>query len=284
MDVYQEVTDRIVSELEQGNVPWRKPWRADVGQPRSIDGRPYRGINALLLGLSGYEDPRWGTYRAISKHGGQVRRGERSTMVVLWKPYDRTNRETGEREHALMLRYFNVFNVAQADWSTPLPALGKLSPLPADEIRDTAETIFSNYNAGPAISYGGDGAWYRMSEDRINLPVPDSFESTAGYAATLFHESVHSTGHPSRLNRPEVGHSAFGSEPYSREELVAEMGAAMLSASVGIEPDYPNSAAYVQSWLRALRNDKRLIVSAAARAQKAVDHILGTAPKAPESE
>lgn len=273
LDTYQEVTDRIVSALEAGEVPWRRPWRSEVGQPRSIDGRAYRGINALLLGMSEYGDPRWGTFAGIKRHGGKVRKGERSTLVVLWKPLRVKDKESGEPRQILMLKYFRVFNIEQCD-GLALDALPEFVP------DMTAEEVYTNYPAPPSLSHGASGAWYMPAPDHVDMPRREAFESPRAYYTTLFHELTHSTGHTSRLNRPEImERNGFGSEPYSREELVAEIGAGMLAAAVGIEPDYPQSAAYLKSWLTALKSDRKLIVSAAARAQKAADHILNrTAP------
>lgn len=283
-DTYQEVTDQIVAALEAGRVPWRRPWNVDVGQPRSIDGRPYRGINALLLGMSEFDDPRWGTFNAIRRHGGHVRRGERSTLVVLWKPIDVRDADApGGKRRVLMLRYFRVFNVAQAA-GMELEPMERGAGLESDEVTAAAEGVAAEYPAPPTLSYGGTSAHYVPARDHVQIPPLASFESARGFATTLFHELVHSTGHESRLNRDELmASNGFGSEPYSREELVAEIGAGMVAAGVGIEPDYRQSAAYIGSWLAALRNDKKLIVSAAARAQKATDWILGTpAPTADE--
>lgn len=277
-DTYEEVTDRIVAALESGRVPWRRPWRAEVGQPRSLDGRPYRGINALLLGMSDYSDPRWGTFAGVKRHGGNVRKGERSTIVVLWKPIKVKDPDAdGGKRDALMLRYFRVFNAEQCD-GLALPELDRGDELAPDLISDTAATVHANYADGPILFHGGRSAFYRPSDDAVHMPDVERFESTARYATTLFHELVHSTGHASRLNRAELMESnGFGSKPYSKEELTAEIGAGMVAASVGIDPDYPQSAAYIASWLTALRNDKRLIISAAARAQKAADWILNAA-------
>jgi len=276
-DIYAEVTDRMIAELEQGRVPWSEPWRSEVGQPRSIDNRPYRGINALLLGMSDYDDPRWGTFKAIQRHGGHVRKGERSTVVVLWKPFTKRDAESGEQSRGLMLRYFRVFNVEQADGLDLMP-LDKLPNLEPDAISNVAHEVFTNYADGPVLHYGGDHAFYATIDDAVTLPDEASFTSTQAFATTLFHELTHSTGHKSRLNRDEVGSGRFGSETYGKEELIAEMGAGMIAASVGIDPDYPQSAAYLRSWLEALKDDKRLLVSAAARAQKAADHVLGIEP------
>jgi antirestriction protein ArdC len=281
VDVYQEVTDRMIAQLEQGRVPWVKPWRTDVGMPRSIDGRPYRGINVFLLGTAPYADPRWGTFNAIKRHGGKVRKGERATWVVLWKPYEKTDKDTGEKSRGLMLRYFNVFNVEQTE-GLDLEPVSELPELVEDDITSTVDMVLSNWDGGPDLAYGGGQAYYLPSTDHVQIPPRESFTSSQAFASTVFHELTHSTGHKDRLNRPEVVElTGFGAEPYSREELVAEMGAAMVAASVGIEPEWEQSAAYLASWLRRLRDDKRLVVTAAARAQKAADMILNRdAPRA----
>lgn len=282
-DVRSDVTERIMAQLEAGRIPWRQPWKSTVGQPQSIDGRPYRGINALLLGMSGYGDPRWGTFNAIRRHGGRVRKGEKSTVVVLWKPFVTVDKETGERVRRLMLRYFRVFNVEQAD-GLNLKPLDRIAPLEPDEVSTAVQRVLDEYVDGPTVHYGGD-AWYDPQVDVINLPELARFESSSRFATTAFHEAIHSTGHSSRLARDEVVHGGrFGSPDYSREELVAEMGAAMTAALLGIEVDYPQSGSYIKGWLQALDNDKGLIISAAARAQHAVDRLLGLDPPKQEGD
>lgn len=283
-DTYQAVTDRIIAALESGTVPWCKPWRnLNQGAARNVtNGRPYRGINVFLLALaameSGYSDPRWGTYKAISAAGGQVRKGEHGTRVILWKPIKAKDED--KRDY-LLLREYTVFNVEQADGIKPLPSTDAEYTSEEDRI-ETAEELIHGYvldldhpdNPGPTLSYGGDRAYYDLIRDSVRLPELGQFDGISEYYSTAFHELVHSTGADKRLKRIEP--ATFGSDPYAREELVAEMGAAMLAGLVGIETTTENSAAYIQSWLKRLKDDRKLVVQAAAQAQKAADLICGT--------
>jgi antirestriction protein ArdC len=192
---------------------------------------------------------------------------------VLWKPAATRDKESGEERTYLLLRYFRVFNVEQCDRL-------ELEAIPAFEPDLDAEQVYAGYPEPPSLAHGAQGAWYMPGPDHVEMPAREAFESQRAYYTTLFHELTHSTGHRSRLNRAEVvERNGFGSEPYSREELVAEIGAGMLAAAVGIEPDYQQSAAYITSWLAALKNDRKLVVSAAARAQRAADWILDRTEK-----
>lgn len=272
-DVYTQVTERIIAALESGTVPWLKPWRSVDGVPRNVrTGRPYRGVNVWLLDLAGFGDPRWGTYRAIQEAGGQVRKGERGTSIILWKPVRRG--EDDERADYLLLRSYTVFNAEQCDG---LPELEREteSPFTPDE---RAEGIVRGYRLGPAVIHGASAAYYQPSTDVVRMPDPEHFTSCSGYYRTLFHELIHSTGHESRLKRLEP--ALFGTDPYAKEELVAELGASMLAGIAGLDgaelEDVDQSAAYIASWIRRLRDDRKLIVQAAAQAQKGADRILGT--------
>jgi antirestriction protein ArdC len=272
-DVYANVTERVIQALEEGTVPWRKPWSA-AGVPVNVrTGRPYRGVNVLLLGLTEHSDPRWGTYKAMRECGGQVRKGEKATAIVLWKPVTRKGEnENGElSEHGYLLaRCYNVFNAEQCDG---LPEL-ELSDQSEYVVNDRAEEVINGYKSGPALLHGGDRACYSPAKDLVRMPEPESFSSSPEYYQTLFHELIHSTGHESRLARLEP--ALFGSDPYAKEELIAELGASMLAGLIGLETSAgENSAAYIANWLEALRNDRKLIISAAAAAQKASDRIVG---------
>jgi len=285
-DTYAVITDRIIAALDRGTVPWRRPWRSR-GLRNAISGHPYRGINLLLLGLTaregGFADPRWLTYRQAQAAHGHVRRGEQGTQVVLWKwieraGTERTGTESGDAaERYPLLRLFSVFNVAQCDdlaLPSPDAEAGQDAPV-------GAEAIAARYAGGPPVFYDADAAYYVPSRDEVHLPPREAFGDAHGYYATLFHELAHSTGHPRRLNREGYQTAArFGSETYSREELVAEFAAAFLGYAAGIDPSgLDQSAAYIASWLRALRDDRRLAVVAAAQAQHAADHILGRDPE-----
>lgn len=280
VDVYQIVTEKITAQLEKGIVPWQRPWDASVGQPRNLDGRHYRGINVLLLGLSGYDDPRWGTYKAISEKGGKVIKGEKGSIAVFFKMLESKTEvdSKGRPKKIPMLRYFTVFNVKQTE-GLELPTLDEgLTADVQDEDNDVealGAAVIDGYSDCPDIRIDSIGASYNPTQDEIRMPDEDRFISTAHYYLTLFHEAVHSTGHTKRLARDEiVKGGSFGSQSYSREELVAEIGSAMIATMSGIPTDIPNSASYIASWLKALRNDKKMVVSAANRAQHAAEYIL----------
>ena len=273
-DVYESVTDRIVASLEEGVVPWRKPWVG--GGPVNVrTGRSYRGINIFLLGLAPYSDPRWGTYKAIKEAGGQVRKGERSTSIILWKPVSKKGQEEGESIGYMLLRFYSVFNAEQADGLSAYKVEYEHQPI------DRAQMIVDGYESPPGISFGGGSAHYEPSRDLVRCPELGQFVSVEGYYSTLFHELIHSTGHEKRLKRIET--TLFGTEPYAKEELVAEMGAAMLCGMAGIDNQDQNSA-YVGGWLKRLQDDRKLVVQAAAQAQKASDLILGTTFEEQEAE
>jgi len=273
--VYGVVTDRIVSLLERGTVPWHQPWRG--GPPVNLVSRKrYRGINPLILVSTGFAFPFWLTYKQAQELGGNVRKGERSTPIVFFKDWriSETDRETGEKRARTLpvLRYYNVFNVAQCEGiEVPEIERGEIQPI------DACERIARDMPNAPAIRTGEARAWYAPALDTVNMPARELFETGEGYYATLFHELTHSTGHKSRLDRDSIGkRAAFGSADYSREELIAEMGAAFLCGHAGIETaTIENAAAYIAGWLAKLRGDSKLVVQAASAAQRAADYILG---------
>jgi antirestriction protein ArdC len=270
-NIYDQITERIVALLEKGTVPWRKPWTAQTGLPRNlITKKVYRGINVLLLHAMHYESPYWLTFRQALELGGHVRKGEKACPVVFWKQLEHEDKQTGEKEKIPMMRFYFVFNVAQCDGLKAAPSGAATMPTKPDE-------IIAAMPQRPEIKHGMAKAFYAPSADYVAMPNRASFEKDAGYFATLFHELVHATGHASRLDRPTLTESAgFGSNPYCKEELIAEMGAAFLCGQAGIsESILDNSAAYIQNWLEQLQNDKKLIVQAAGQAQRAADFILG---------
>jgi len=285
-DPYAEVTDRIMAALDRGTVPWRHPWRAR-GLRNAVSHRPYRGINLLVLSLTsmeaGYDDARWLTFRQAEQLGGHVRRGEHGTRVVFWKwPARDDERDTDPDDERRgdafpLMRLYTVFNVAQCEGlSLPDPESGgEFDPL------ERAESIVSGYASGPDVLHDAAAAYYVPARDEVHLPPRSAFRDADGYYATLFHELAHSTGHPSRLGREGYQESVpFGSPVYSREELVAEFAAAFLCQEAGVDASrLDQSAAYIASWLRALQDDRRLVVAAAGQAQRAVDHILGRDPQ-----
>lgn len=285
VSVYDIVTEKVLAQLEAGVAPWHRPWKASGGVPLSMSsGKAYRGINPFLLvctsSAAGYTSPYWGTYKQIVSLGGLVRKGEKGTLVVFWKQlkFDDPNAPKGEKI-VPMLRYYNVFNADQAD---TLPA--KYHPAEDEAVEEfdpieTAENIVANWKGRPLIAAptNGDRACYDRHRDRVEMPERKAFNSGDEYYSTLFHELTHSTGHKDRLARDTLLDSHFfGDANYSREELVAEMGAAMLSSVAGIDQvTLPNSVAYLANWMKALKGDSKLVVQAAGQAQKAADMVLG---------
>ena len=284
-DIYQEITDRIIELLDQGTVPWKNPIRRGTGDgwPKNLDTKKrYRGINVFLLAVTawerGYGSDFWLTYRQAAALGGNVRKGEKSSLVTFWKLYDKKDKESGEEVRLPVLRHYNVFSVEQCE-GIEIPDAPEEDP-EQEPFRplEKAEAIIGGYRGSPKITNGGSGACYRPTPDEIVIAEPGRFEERESYYSTLFHEVVHSTGHSKRLNRglDDQAPAPFGSNDYSKEELIAEMGAAFLNAVAGIsEPTIEQSAAYIDNWRKKLKDDKRLVVQAAGSAQKAVDYILG---------
>lgn len=282
--VYQKVTDKLVELLEQGVAPWRKPWRAGQYEARIATnlrtGKAYRGVNAIMLGCcSPYASPYWVTYKQAQSLGGNVRKGEKGTPVVFWKWIEKEDKETGEKKRIPFLRYTTAFNAEQCEGLETRLEKKQIDKGQEDEFSpiERCEEITEGYENGPDLRHGGSRAFYRPSTDEVALPEPETFDNAEHYYATLFHEFAHSTGHESRLDRKGISEAhAFGSEDYSKEELVAEMAAAMLCGVAGIEAEtQETSAAYLAAWIKRLKADPKLAVHAGAAAQKAADRILG---------
>ena len=276
---YDVITDRILALLEAGTVPWRQPW-ANVGHPRNLlSGHQYRGINVFMLSAASYSNPYWLTFKQAKDKGGSVRKGEHGYPVVYWQWIDDEaddepiTTKNGRLKARCFCRYYTVFNVSQCDGIEAPPIDGSerpTNPIPA------CESIVAAMPNRPPINHGGDRACYQPRTDTVSMPERWQFASMERYYSVLFHELTHATGHPNRCNRKANWEdwAPFGSADYSREELVAEMGAAFLDAEAGIEPDtLDDSAAYIANWLRKLRNDNRCVVHAAAQAQRAADYI-----------
>lgn len=280
-DLYAEITKQISEMLDKGVVPWRRPilGRQSAGHPRNLaSGKPYRGVNVFLLAFTayakGYESSHWLTFNQARDRGGNVRKGEKSTMVVFWKQYETEDRQTHEPTKVPVLRYYNVFNAAAQCEGIEVPDAPKFEPIDFKPI-EAAEAIAKDYLGGPAVTHGGGQAFYRPSMDTVQMPEPARFATGEDYYATLFHEYAHSTGHSTRLDRKlDTDPKPFGTPDYGKEELVAEMAAAFLCGHAGIAPSVvENQAAYVQGWLKTIKADKKLVVSAAAQAQRAADWI-----------
>ena len=273
MDIYSEITDRIISQMESGVIPWQKPWIASGKAISRSTGKPYSLLNQMLLGRPG----EYLTFKQCQEAGGKVKKDEKSSMLVFWKWIEQEDEETHEKKEVPFLRYFNVFHIDQCEGITAKHTSETAFPDGAEPLEAAQEIIYDYLSReGVKLSHQqGDRAFYRPATDEVVLPIRKQFVSTAEYYSTVFHELTHSTGHAKRLNRLSKP-SFFGTEDYSKEELVAEIGAATLVNHVGLETSTSlrNTAAYVQNWLKVLKDDKRFIVSAAGRAEKAVALIL----------
>lgn len=275
-DVYQAVTDRIIAQLEQGEIPWHKPWTGIAsGAFNRVSKKPYSLLNQMLLQHEG----EYATFKQWSDLGGKIKKGEKSEIVVFWKILHVTEEENGEevKKSIPLLKYIRVFHISQVEGVEPL-AVKKVEHEPIAE----AEKIKVDYMKREGINIYEvvtDRAYYSPVADYINVPCKEQYTDVMEFYSTLFHEMIHSSGHRDRLGRfgADAKLAAFGSEDYSKEELIAELGSGFLMSHVGIETNktIKNSAAYIQSWLKALKNDKKLIVSAASKAEKATKFILG---------
>jgi len=275
-DIHQQVTERILDALKRGAAPWQRPWQDGAGfdlPVNAVTGRPYHGINTLLLWGEG--DPRWCTYKQAQEQGWQVREGKTGTQICFYKPVEvadkeKINPDTGEPEKRTipMLRAYTVFNAQQIEGIPPLDREA-LRP-PGWDPHAAAEGVIAR--SGADIRHGGNAAFYVPKEDTIHLPELAQFPSAGDYYGTALHELGHWTGHESRLDRR---FGRFGDETYAKEELRAEIASAMLSAELGVPHDPETHASYVGSWIETLRNDKREIFRAAADAQKIADFLMG---------
>lgn len=271
MNIYQEITDSIITELEKGAAPWVKPWNAPQGADKNvISQKPYRGINRLLLamvgGIKGYSNPAWGTYKQWESMGGQVRKGEKAAKIIFWSQAKSTNPEGEEKAYAFAKAYF-VFNVSQVE--------GIDIVVSEDKQNDNAkiENCESTIKATEAkIIHGGDTACFIPSSDVIRMPEIGTFQSSEHYYATAFHELTHWTSDKKRCDR-DISKGRFGNPDYAFEELVAELGAAFLCSTHGIAGDLRH-AGYIDSWLKALKNDNKAIFKASGLAQAAADYVL----------
>lgn len=292
MNAYEAVTARLIEHLERGVIPWKQPWRNSAKgaylPTNFVSGKGYRGINLAMLLCSGYTSQTWMTYKQARDIGAQVRAGAHGTPVVFWKFPQRGKREDGETESlegrgAPLCRYYTVFNTEQIDG---LPADLPFDEEPFDPIESAQNIVDAHMNSAshPSLQHGGATACYMLSKDAVFMPEPHTFISAETYYTTLFHELGHSTRHPARCDRPREGN--FGSKPYAEEELIAEFTAAFLCAESGIVSNDldAHNAAYIANWLTVLKNDSRIAVMAAQRAQKAADYILGRAPAAAVEE
>ena len=280
MNVYQIVTDRIIRQMEQGVIPWHKTWMSvQEGAFNRVSRHPYSLLNQMLLSRQG----EYATYKQWHDLGGHVRKGAKSEMVVFWKlleKKDPASEESEKKKKFPLLRYYNVFHISDVEGVDPLEP----DPLHDTQPVEEAEKVFRGYvereNIKTEITLS-NRAFYSPSNDVIHLPDIRQYENPSDFYSVAFHEATHSTGHKSRLCRFAPGEpiAPFGSEDYSKEELVAELGSAAILNTLGLETEdtFRDSASYIHGWLTVLKNDNHFIVSASAKADKAVDLIMGVA-------
>jgi antirestriction protein ArdC len=285
-DVYQKITDQIVSELERGVRPWLKPWNAEhaagrITRPLRGNSIPYRGINILMLWSAamekGFAAPIWMTFKQALEFNAHVRKGEQGSLVVYADKIIRaeTDADTGEEsERAIpFMKGYTVFNCEQIDG---LPERFYAKAEPRGEAVQRIERVESFFAAtGATVRHGGNRAYYSIGTDHVQMPPIEAFRDAESYYATRAHETVHWTRHKSRLDR-DFGRKRYGDEGYAIEELVAELGSAFLSADLDLTPEVRDDhAAYIASWIKVLKDDKRAIFSAASHAQRAADFLHG---------
>lgn len=287
-DIYARVTAKIITDLENGNLTWRKPWHSDhlagqVMRPLRWNNTPYSGVNTLMLwgtaAEKGFISPYWMTFKQAIELKANICKGEKGTQIVYADKFVKEEQnEQGETVASQIpfLKGYTVFNAAQIEG---LPdTFYKQPDMPTGPVQSRDETLELFFAQTKADIYTGREACYSITTDRIQMPPFESFESPEQYYAVLAHEITHWSRHPKRLDR-DLGRKHYGDEGYAKEELVAELGACFLAADLGFEP-MPEAyhAAYIQSWLKALNDDKRLIFSAASHAQKAVEYIHSLQP------
>ncbi len=276
--IYAAITEKIIANLETAG-SWMKLWQ--VPSPVSMNGHYYRGINRLVLSSDPYKSRVYGTFQQIRANGGQVRKGEKSTIVVFWKSSVEKDETTGETKKMFLLKFYHVFNSEQADFDEQgTKKIAELQNLVTEKVNSEhleAEAIIEGYVGRPEIIFSNkdDRAFYAPVADLISVPDKKYFTSSSAFYRVIYHEMSHSTGHPKRLNRYDGMSNSYGDIQYSKEELVAELGSAFLSGIAHLDPDIRNSTAYIKGWASALRDNQKWVMWAATRAEKAADHILG---------
>ena len=286
-DIYEIITSRFIEQLKKGTVPWQKPW---AGVQNIVSKKPYRGINSLILGGSDFQSPYWLTFKQAHDLGGNIKKGEKATPVIYYKLFEKRDGNgalvlgsNGRPTRIPFIRWSNAFNLDQSEGIEPPVQTVVQNPMQPIE---KAARIVQEAKICP-IYHTGFAAVYSPTEDVIRLPAQKTFRSPEAYYQTLFHEMTHSTGHASRLDREGVTLPIkFGSERYSKEELIAELGASFLSNEAGIlnQVQFDNSAAYLGSWIEKFQNDPKMIFTASSQAQKSTDFILGIEQKESLSE
>lgn len=269
--IYEAVTARIIEQLEKGVIPWRKDWSDACVSYTTRKG--YRGVNAMVLDRPG----EYITFNQVKELGGSVKKGAKSYPIVWYKPYTYEAGTPDERTVMLPARYYRVFHLDDTE-GIPSKLDSARAPIATSDDADKIVDDYADRTELKIQHVEQNRAYYTPSVDAVTMPTREQFNNTAGYYGALFHELTHSTGHSKRLSRSGITeHNRFGSSEYGKEELVAEIGSAMLYSLIGLgaQPEIENSAAYIKSWLGAIRSDSKLITSAANAAQKAADFILG---------
>ncbi|MFC1734134.1 ArdC family protein [candidate division KSB1 bacterium] len=277
-EVYQIVTNQVISNLRKAG-SWSKMWKSFNGI--SLNGHVYSGINHLLLAGLDFDLPVYGTFNQIKKLGGNVKKGEKSHMIVFWSEFTRENEESGEMEKGYFLKIYNVFNVEQCEFDeiaeSRIQKLAEKVVVLHNSRQKGAEDIISGFPDKPKIQFKDDidFPFYSPKLDKVVIQKMKWFNTADSYYHTLFHELIHSTGHPSRLNRFDPADvNVFGGSEYSKEELVAELGASYLTEIAGLKLNIKNASAYIKGWIKALEDNTSWIVWAANRGQKAAELIL----------
>lgn len=274
IDIYQQVTDKIIAALESGTAPWLRPWRSGIGTAlvphNAVTGRAYNGINFLVLTCAPYASNGWLTYKQAQELGGNVRKGEKGTHIVFWSFPKVEDKETGKEKVIPFAKPYTVFNLDQCE-GIDVSKLKTFTPAVAGE--SPINEIAARHNV--KVNHGGDKAFFSPMADSIGMPSADAFKSPEHYASTLAHELVHWTGHESRLAR--TFGKRFGDEAYAFEELIAEIGSAFVCASTGIPLEGLQHADYVASWLKVLKEDKRAIFTASSQAKRAAEYLTAEA-------
>jgi antirestriction protein ArdC len=288
-DIYQAVTDKIISAIEQGAGAWRMPWHVEkvsgVGPINAVSEKAYRGVNVLILWATamteGYASPLWATYKQWADLGAKVRTGSRGTQIVFYKKLEPTDAEASEqddqgRRSRFVAKGFHVFNSDQVDGFDAVPVSTKSESERIQAVEDFVAQL------GADVRHGGSKAFFVPAADYIQIPPLNLFDEVPGYYATLLHELTHWTGHKTRLDRDMS--ARFRTESYAAEELVAELGAAFLCSTLGISSEpRPDHAAYIESWFKVLKGDKRAIFTASSLAQKAADFLYSKQPETVEA-
>ncbi len=279
--IYDMITEKIIKQLEEGKVPWHKPWNVEHGMPKNlVSKKNYRGINVWLLASVGHESPYWLSYKQCKNLGGKIKESElKKYMPVIFWNWIEKEQSDGTKKKIPFLRYYRVYNSSQCE-GIKVPPFKKVEDKKFNPLTK-CEEIVNNMPNIPQIDHGKSGAMYSPSIDVVGMPDKERFDTPENYYCSLFHELTHATGHKSRLNRAGITEvNGFGTVEYSKEELVAEMGASFLCGTANIENVVlDNSSAYIKGWLKKLKDDTKLLVQAGAQAQKASDYILNITHK-----